>query len=65
MLSKHDAIRLAKHIANRLGKTIDEEALWLEFIRRRENSDFIQSTSSEDARYDAESDLVEEIVTEL
>lgn len=38
------------------------EDLYREFVERRENSDFIMQCDSEDARFDAEMDLAEEIM---
>lgn len=64
MISKNDFYALYQHLKLEgvalSEKEVDE--LYNEFVERRENSDFIMQTVSEDARFDAEMDLAEEIM---
>lgn len=64
MISKEDFMKLVKHLiqTGKCSASIDMEAKYAEFIEARSNSDFINDASSEDARYDAEMDLIEELV---
>ena len=64
MISKEDFMKLVKHLiqTGKCSASIDMEAKYTEFIEARSNSDFINDTSSDDARYDAEMDLIEELI---
>lgn len=64
MISKDDFNRLLNYyiLIGKCSAAVDREEKYKGFVERREDSDFIMQMASEDARYDAEMDLVEEIL---
>lgn len=66
MITKGDFNKYVDYMISQglCAETIDKDQLFKEFEERRECSDFIQCASSEDARYDAEMDLMDEIIDE-
>jgi hypothetical protein len=64
MISKDDFLALKAYFQLEgavLPDKTDEE-LYAEFVEKRDNSDFCMQASSEDARYDAEMDIAEEVL---
>lgn len=66
MITREDFENLVKYLelTGKLKNKINIENKYKEFLERRENSDYINELDFGDARYDAEMDLVDEVVLE-
>ncbi len=65
MITKNDFIHYVKDYMianNHCDSDINIEEKYNEFVQKRNNSDYINNIESDDARYDAELDLIEEVV---